>query len=70
MAAIKINIGANLSDIERRLVQNKFDTASDFFSMPVKFVDNQLWIGFGPEVETEGIWAELSRKLGDRAWSD
>jgi hypothetical protein len=70
MAVTVIDMGKNLTSAARKVIENRFASSSDFFAIPIKFVDNRILIGFGPETETDGLWAGLPQEFADKAWYD
>lgn len=60
MSVVKIELGANLTEAEKRMIKRKLDSV--ITAIPIKIVDNQIWIGFGPETEEVGIWDKIYQK--------
>ncbi len=67
MPVAKIKLSPHLTDAQRSIIRKKLGNPNEFSPIPVKLADNQIWIGFGPEVEDAGVWDELYRMLGCRA---
>jgi hypothetical protein len=57
MSVVKIKLGANLTEADRRMIKRKLD--SEITAIPIKIVNDQIWIGFGPETEELGVWDEI-----------